>query len=192
MSCRRRRERPATPTEPQQWQLHPPSEDVAISHWPKIPNFVFADAGTLPAPALSDLDWRDGASMTACRPSIAPTRPARGVPLPREAPWPRLSLVAVGRAPPSPCRCRRRTFSRYRKGCASRSRSGAPLPHHAEQTVADHEANSTDAGDSRHSDARQASCGKRAARRRSRQARHAAHARHGGLKHLVQVRKRSV
>src|SRR6195256_3755105 len=35
-------ELPATPTEPQQWQLHPPSENVAISHWPKIPNFVFA------------------------------------------------------------------------------------------------------------------------------------------------------
>ena len=36
-------ERPATPTEPQQWQLHPASETVAISRWPKIPNFVFAD-----------------------------------------------------------------------------------------------------------------------------------------------------
>ena len=35
-------DRPATPTEPQQWLLHPPSENVAISHWPKIPNFVFA------------------------------------------------------------------------------------------------------------------------------------------------------
>jgi DNA-binding GntR family transcriptional regulator len=31
-------DRPATPTEPQQWQLHPPSETVAISRWPKIPN----------------------------------------------------------------------------------------------------------------------------------------------------------
>ena len=30
-------ELPATPTEPQQWQLHPTSENVAISHWPKIP-----------------------------------------------------------------------------------------------------------------------------------------------------------
>ena len=37
-------ERPATPTEPQQWQLHPPSENVAISRWPKIPNFVFAES----------------------------------------------------------------------------------------------------------------------------------------------------
>src|SRR6202790_5601109 len=50
-------ERPATPTEPQQWQLHPPSETVAISHWPKIPNFVFAGADTLPAPSLSDFAW---------------------------------------------------------------------------------------------------------------------------------------
>src|SRR6201999_789376 len=52
-------ERPATPSEPPQWQLHPPSETVAISHWPKIPNFVFAEAETLPAPSLSDLDWQD-------------------------------------------------------------------------------------------------------------------------------------
>ena len=34
-------ERPATPTEPQQWLLHPPSETVAISRWPKIPQFRF-------------------------------------------------------------------------------------------------------------------------------------------------------
>src|SRR5258707_7090249 len=33
-------ERPATPTEPQQWQLHPTSETLANSHWPKIPNFA--------------------------------------------------------------------------------------------------------------------------------------------------------
>jgi peptidoglycan/xylan/chitin deacetylase (PgdA/CDA1 family) len=50
---------PATPTEPQEWQLHPISENVAISHWPKIPNFVFADTGSLPAPALSDMDAMD-------------------------------------------------------------------------------------------------------------------------------------
>jgi peptidoglycan/xylan/chitin deacetylase (PgdA/CDA1 family) len=48
---------PKTPTEPQQWQLHPASEAIAISHWPKIPNFVFASTEMLPAPAISD--WRD-------------------------------------------------------------------------------------------------------------------------------------
>src|ERR1700760_1837475 len=37
-------DRPATPTEPQDWQLHPTSENVAISHWPKVPNFVYANA----------------------------------------------------------------------------------------------------------------------------------------------------
>ena len=43
-------ELPATPTEPQQWQLHPPSETVAISHWPKIPNFVFAATSSASGP----------------------------------------------------------------------------------------------------------------------------------------------
>src|SRR6202140_856328 len=87
-------EQPATPSEPQQWQLHPPSENVAISHWPKIPNFVFANADMLPGPALSDLDWRDGRSMTLAEASDHARRPARGVPLPREAPWPRQSPLA--------------------------------------------------------------------------------------------------
>ena len=50
-------DRPATPTEPQQWQLHPPSEMVAISRWPKVPKFAFAGPAALPAPALSNLDW---------------------------------------------------------------------------------------------------------------------------------------
>src|SRR5436309_2843703 len=86
-------EQPATPTELQQWQLHPPSETVAISHWPKIPSFVFANAEMLPAPALSDLDWRHGQSMEA---SDHASRPARRVPLPREAPWPRQSSLAPG------------------------------------------------------------------------------------------------
>jgi peptidoglycan-N-acetylglucosamine deacetylase len=89
-------DRPATPTEPQQWQLHPPSENVAISHWPKIPNFVFAEAETLPAPSLSDLDWRDGQSMTlAEEPSDHAGRIARGVPLPRQAPWPQQSPLPL-------------------------------------------------------------------------------------------------
>jgi peptidoglycan/xylan/chitin deacetylase (PgdA/CDA1 family) len=50
-------DRPATPTEPSQWLLHPPSEGVAISHWPKIPAFAEAGPATLPVPALSNLDW---------------------------------------------------------------------------------------------------------------------------------------
>jgi len=80
-------ERPATPTEPQQWQLHPAAETVAISRWPKIPTFVFAGTDVLPAPALSNLDWRD--TDLAYR-----TRLMRAVPLPQEALWPRPSQLA--------------------------------------------------------------------------------------------------
>jgi peptidoglycan/xylan/chitin deacetylase (PgdA/CDA1 family) len=52
-------DRPATPTEPQQWFMRPPTETVAITRWPKIPNFVFTATRTLPAPAFADMDWRD-------------------------------------------------------------------------------------------------------------------------------------
>ncbi|CAN7580460.1 polysaccharide deacetylase family protein [Bradyrhizobium sp. LjRoot220] len=54
-------DRPATPTEPSQWQLHPISEQVATSRWPRIPNFAYTATATLPAPALSDVDWRNTA-----------------------------------------------------------------------------------------------------------------------------------
>src|SRR5882757_9956640 len=89
---------PATPTEPQQWQLHPPSETVAISHWPKIPNFVFAGGDTLPAPSLSVSDWHDGPLVPPAEPFDRARRLKRGVPLPREAPWPRQSPLALDSA----------------------------------------------------------------------------------------------
>ena len=54
-------DRPATPTDPSQWQTHPTSEQVATSRWPKISNFAYTATATLPAPALSNLDWRDTA-----------------------------------------------------------------------------------------------------------------------------------
>lgn len=75
-------ERPATPTEPQQWQLHPISETVATSHWPTIPHFAFTQPDMLPAPALADIAWQDERSETQPR-----DRAVRGVP--RPAPWPR-------------------------------------------------------------------------------------------------------
>ncbi|MGY3588787.1 peptidoglycan/xylan/chitin deacetylase (PgdA/CDA1 family) [Bradyrhizobium sp. USDA 4341] len=52
-------DRPATPTEPQQWFMRPPTETVAITRWPKIANFVFTATRTLPAPVFADMDWRD-------------------------------------------------------------------------------------------------------------------------------------
>ncbi|MEA2880865.1 MAG: peptidoglycan-N-acetylglucosamine deacetylase [Bradyrhizobium sp.] len=72
-------DRPKTPTDPQQWQLHPVSETVAIARWPKIPGFVFASSETLPAPAMPDQVWRVGKLSTLSRP------------LPLQRPWPRPS-----------------------------------------------------------------------------------------------------
>jgi peptidoglycan/xylan/chitin deacetylase (PgdA/CDA1 family) len=76
---------PATPTDPEQWQMHPPSETVPIARWPKLPNFVFAENEMLPAPAAVDFDLTEGGLSL----SLASAARGRGVPLPKEAPWPR-------------------------------------------------------------------------------------------------------
>jgi hypothetical protein len=80
-------DRPATPTEPQQWQLHPATEMVAVSRWPKIPKFAFAGPAALPVPALSHLDWHTSDL------GVHALRRGRGVPLPPVAPWPRQTTL---------------------------------------------------------------------------------------------------
>jgi peptidoglycan/xylan/chitin deacetylase (PgdA/CDA1 family) len=82
-------ELPKTPTDAQQWQLHPTTETVAISRWQKIPTFAFANAEMLPAPAISGSD-----QMLSLTESFDRTRRPRGaVPLPQQAPWPRESTL---------------------------------------------------------------------------------------------------
>jgi peptidoglycan-N-acetylglucosamine deacetylase len=81
-------ERPATPTEPQEWLMHPPSENAPIARWPKVPSFAFAEASALAAPALSDFDASDEELLLSAEP-FERVRRLHGVPLPREAPWPR-------------------------------------------------------------------------------------------------------
>ncbi|MET4388965.1 peptidoglycan/xylan/chitin deacetylase (PgdA/CDA1 family) [Bradyrhizobium sp. F1.4.3] len=49
-------DRPATPTTAVEWLLHPPTETVPIARWPAVPNFVFTETKTLPAPSLADLN----------------------------------------------------------------------------------------------------------------------------------------
>ena len=81
-------ENPATPTDPQQWRLHPTSELVATSRWPKIPSFAFTQHESLPAPLLTDSYWNDTKLLDRPQPR------GHSVPLPRAAPWPR--CVAAG------------------------------------------------------------------------------------------------
>jgi len=132
-------QQPNTPTEPPQWQLHPPSETVAISRWPQIPNFVFADAGTLPAPALQDSGWHDGQPVPVAEPSDRLKRRAHGVPLPRQAPWPRQSpLPADGAAVTLPVPAPS-VFEIQEKSRAT-TQAIAPFSAHAELTVPNVEA----------------------------------------------------
>jgi len=172
----------ATPTEPQEWQLHPASENVAISHWPKIPNFVIGNADMLPAPSLADLDWRETESIAIAQSSDRGRRAGRGVPLPPEAPWPRQSPpppVGAAIALPVPAQ----SVFEVREGLRTAMQAIAP-PRRAELTLPDHEeATSVDAGASRPTIRGRPHPGR---------TRHAAHGRRGTLKHLVQVRKRSV
>jgi peptidoglycan/xylan/chitin deacetylase (PgdA/CDA1 family) len=189
-------ERPVTPTEPEQWRLHPSSENVAIAHWPELPNFVFAETDTLPAPSRSDFDWLDA---------------VHGVPLPREAPWPRPSELPIENAAitlPAPAP------SLFEMPQALHvALHGAPSPRHAEQAgSSEHEIRtklvSADTRDSRRASHGKPSLGKPSLGKlrlghgpghnrhhaASRGARHAAPsataARRGPLKHLVQVKKK--
>jgi peptidoglycan/xylan/chitin deacetylase (PgdA/CDA1 family) len=128
-------ELPKTPTEPQQWQLHPTSGNVAISRWPKIPNFVFVSAETLPAPAISD--WYDGRPVSLPASFERPRRLARGaVPLPQQAPWPRLTPQKTANAAiilPAPGKD---IFDIQEKSAAAMQQSAVSSPHHAERTQA--------------------------------------------------------
>ncbi|MBR0752768.1 polysaccharide deacetylase family protein [Bradyrhizobium jicamae] len=81
-------ELPATPTEPQQWFMHPPTENVAITRWPPVPNFVFTTSKTLPAPVLAEMDWRDAEL-------IAHAVQAR-VAAPQRTAWPQVRLAQAG------------------------------------------------------------------------------------------------
>jgi peptidoglycan-N-acetylglucosamine deacetylase len=82
-------ELPKTPTNAQQWQMHPTSETVAISHWQKVPSFAFANLDMLPAPTISASD-----QMLSLTESFERNRRVRGaIPLPQQAPWPRQSRL---------------------------------------------------------------------------------------------------
>jgi len=187
-------ELPASPTEPQQWRLHPTSEAVAISHWPKISNFVFTQTDMLPAPSLSDLDWRDAEAMALDGPFDVASRPPRGIPLPRRASWPQPSPLATGSdavALPVPAQ----NIFEIKENPRATAQSLLPFSTHAEQTAATvrptqiaTNVHSAIRGKSHFGVVRRPGASKVAGRA----TRNAAGARRGPLRHLVQVKKRNV
>ena len=114
-------ELPATPTEPQQWRRHPPSENVATSWWPKIPNFVFAERAMLPGPLLSDSYWNDDWPRLSAWPRRMPLPQLNAVnalPVPDQSVFElsdRPRLVAGAVSAPSPRRAEAATSAQHAK-----------------------------------------------------------------------------
>jgi len=196
--------RPATPTEPQQWLLHPPTEDVAISHWPKIPNFVFAGADMLPAPALSDVDWLARQPIAFAEPFDHARRLAHGIPPSQEMPWPRSSSLPLENAAitlPAPAQSLFEMPDGLRAALAASSRHAEQAEASVRETRA--EVVSADTGASRrigrgklhdgHGQGHVLGRGQRhnASRIAGRAIRTRTPGHRGPLKHLVQVKKRN-
>jgi peptidoglycan-N-acetylglucosamine deacetylase len=191
-------ELPATPTEPQQWHLHPTSETVATSRWPAIHNFVFTRTEMLPAPSLSDLDWRDAGSMALAEPFDVARRHLRGIPLRQRMSWLQPSPLASTSAAitlPVPAQ----DVFEIEENPSATAQSLLPLSHHAERSVATVRQRggngrliATNAGTIRGKPHLGAVRKPGAPRFAGRATRHAVGARRGPLKHLVQVKKRNV
>ena len=191
---------PPTPTEPQQWQLHTPSETVAISRWPKIPGFAFAGAGALPAPSLPDLDWQDGALVPSAAPFDRATKRGGSVPLLRQAPWPTPAPPAPDSAAavlPVPAQ----SIFEIPEGQRVTALASAPSSHRAEQAIAAGGATKRLATSASDEDSSGADFRKHPSLHTRRDGashivargnRSTAHPHRGALKHLVQVKKRSV
>jgi peptidoglycan-N-acetylglucosamine deacetylase len=193
-------DRPATPTEPQQWLLHPPTEDVAISHWPKIPNFAFAGANMLAAPALADFNWLGSEPLAFAEPFDHAKRLGHGVP--REAPWPQLSTLPLENAAitlPAP----EQSLFEMPDGLRAALQSVAVSSRHVEPAASSARESRTklaDTGNSRRFGRGKSRFGHRiahnqrhgASRVAGRGTRTVTPGHRGPLKHLVQVKKRHV
>jgi hypothetical protein len=170
-------ERPTTPTEPSEWLMHPPPD--AVAHWPQVPEFVFEDLGSLPAPARLDFDESEGPVL-------------RQISLSRLS-WPRPEVgsrdASVGLAAPTP--------SLFEvQGGLELALSGAALSHRAQRVAP--AAQEVDAKEMSRHRARHTTSSRRSrlvhaggqAHRDRQKAAKSRTARRGPAKRFVQVRKR--
>jgi peptidoglycan/xylan/chitin deacetylase (PgdA/CDA1 family) len=116
--------RPKTPTEPQQWQMHPISETVAISHWSKVPRFAYAQTNLLPVPSFAAADQLRALTTHFDR---------RGRAAPDGVQWPRdpLPIASIRNSLPVPSQD---LFEMAEKR-GRPIRALVELPRHAEQTA---------------------------------------------------------
>jgi hypothetical protein len=123
-------DKPKTPTDPQQWKLHPVSETVAISHWQKVPTFAFAHDDMLPAPAISASEQMLSLTENFDR----MRRPRSAAALPEQTPWPRettLQTMTNTAALPVPAQTLFEIAERHGKPI----KALVQMPHHALQAA---------------------------------------------------------
>jgi peptidoglycan-N-acetylglucosamine deacetylase len=161
---------PATPTEPEQWQSYPPSENVPTARWPKLPNFIYAESDELAAPAASNFDLAEGGLSLALDPAA---RRRGGV---RDALWPKLAtlpaVASIADALPVPAST---VFDRPEKARAAIQPFPLQMHHYAEGELPASATIKT-------ASARPRGRHGRGVRHAARQVRHVAHTAPGGAK----------
>jgi peptidoglycan/xylan/chitin deacetylase (PgdA/CDA1 family) len=170
-------ERPATPTDPSQWQLHPLTEQVATSRWPKISNFAYTATAALPAPALADVDWRNTAPADrAARRALRDAMWSQQVTLVLDPPALPVPAMSVFKLPESI-----RVTMLYSPPSAS-ARQVEPTTPAAREVSAKQTTRAGKSGRQAHAAARKSGSAKHAARR-AKDGKHAKHAGKGAGKH---------
>jgi peptidoglycan-N-acetylglucosamine deacetylase len=88
-------DRPATPTEPQDWRDHPAPEALPVAARPEFPTLVFAEAEQLVAPVASDVSMSGGKLLISGEPFDRVEQATQNAPA---ALWPSPDAQSVGSA----------------------------------------------------------------------------------------------
>lgn len=80
-------DRPATPTEPKEWRMHPAPDLAPVAAQPTLPTFVFAEAERLVTPAPADFSTPDGKSLLTAEPFDRVKPPVQSASAPSTS-WP--------------------------------------------------------------------------------------------------------
>jgi len=95
-------DRPATPTEPQDWRVRPAPETLPVAGRPTFPTYVLAEAEQMLTPAGSDFSTPDGKLLLSAEPFEQVRRPLQNTPAalwPNPAPQPAAIAAATLPAP---------------------------------------------------------------------------------------------
>ncbi len=93
-------DRPATPTEPGEWRMHPAPEATPVAEQPKLPTFAFAEAQQLVMPAPADFSTSDGKLLLTAEPFDHVKRVVENVATPTTS-WPTRTAAPMQNTAPT-------------------------------------------------------------------------------------------